>query len=170
MTEKNDLTLSISRSIGAPRSIIWRCWTDNTLLAKWFCPMPWRVTHAELDVRVGGRMNTVMEGPHGEHIENTGCFLDVARGERLIFTDAFAEDFMPQSASFMTGVVEFFDADHEATTMVWSARHATREAKERHQEMGFETGWNAAADQLDELARSLAEKASVTGSDGEMTT
>ncbi len=155
MTDINAFTTSIERTIDAPRAAVWRCWTEEALFKQWFCPKPWTVPEADLDVRPGGRMNCTMAGPNGEQVENVGCFLDVVLEERLIFTDSFSEWFMPRADSFMTGVVELTDAGDGCTRMVWSARHATAEAKQRHIEMGFEPGWSAAADQLNDLARSL---------------
>ncbi len=88
MAGTTDLTLSIQRAIDAPRTLVWRCWTETELLAQWFCPKPWRVSQADMDIRSGGRMNTVMEGPDGERIENVGSFLEVGERQRLVFTDA----------------------------------------------------------------------------------
>ena len=150
-----DLTLSITRIIDAPRDIVWRCWTEAELLKRWHVPKPWRLAEADLDLRPGGRFNTVMAGPDGERMENVGSFLEVVPGERLVFTDAYAEGYRPRPNSFMTGVVELSDVGDGRTEMVWSARHATEETKAQHLEMGFETGWNAAADQLDALVRTL---------------
>ena len=155
MTDANDLTLSITRLIDAPRGAVWRCWTEEALLKQWFCPKPWTVPEADFDVKPGGRMNTTMAGPDGERFANVGCFLEVVPRERLVFTDAFAEGFMPRAAPFMTGVVELSDAGGGRTRMVWSARHATAEARQKHIEMGFEPGWNAAADQLEALAQTV---------------
>lgn len=159
MMSTDELTLSITRVIEAPREVVWRCWTEGALLKQWFCPKPWRVASVDMEVRAGGRMNNVMEGPNGERMENVGSFLEVQPGERLVFTDGYAEDFMPRPDSFMTGVVELSDAGAGGTQVVWSARHATQETKQRHLEMGFEQGWSAAAEQLNELAKSVYEQA-----------
>lgn len=155
MPETDTLILSITRTIAAPRDVVWRCWTEVELLKQWYCPRPWTVPHAEIDLRPGGRMNCTMAGPDGERIDIQGCFLDVKPRERLIFTDGYREGFMPQPESFMTGVVELSDSGDGQTKMIWSARHSTAEARQQHLEMGFETGWNTAADQLNDLAKSL---------------
>ena len=39
--------------------------------------------------------------------------------------------------------------------MTWSARHANADTQAKHLAMGWEAGWNAAADQLDALAQTL---------------
>jgi len=152
---KEELTLELTRDIEAPRWAVWRCWTEPSLLKQWFCPKPWAVAEAELDVRAGGRMNTVMAGPNGERFVNTGMFLEVVEGSRLTFTDAFAEDFVPQEETFMTGYVNLSDLPDGGTRLVWGARHATKETRDRHLDMGFEPGWTAASGQLAYLAHTI---------------
>lgn len=151
----DDLTLVLDRVLDAPRSAIWRCWTEPDLLMQWHCPRPWRVGAVDMDLRAGGRMNMVMEGPDGERIDCVGSYLEVVTGERLTFTDAYSEGFVPTARPFMTGFVTLEDAPAGRTRMVWGARHLDPEAVERHLAMGFETGWNAAADQLEVLAAGL---------------
>lgn len=149
--------LSITHHINAPRAAVWRCWTEAALLRQWYCPRPWQVSHADLDLRPGGRMNTVFEGPNGERHDNKSTFLDIVPMERLIFTDAFSEDFIPKDgAPFMTGFVHLSDAPDGGTTMHWGARHWTADNKAKHEAMGFHEGWKAAAVQLDELSRYVA--------------
>lgn len=151
-----DFTLEIERVIGAPRAVVWRCWTEPELLKQWYCPAPWQVTAAEIDLRPGGRMNCVMQGPNeGERHDLTGCLLEVAHEERLTFTDGYSEGFVPRPDPFMTGYVRLSDHGAGETKMVWGARHASADDKRKHLDMGFEEGWSAAAAQLDALAKSL---------------
>ncbi|WP_017931843.1 SRPBCC family protein [Robiginitomaculum antarcticum] len=144
----NTHTLTVERTLNAPRDKIWRCWTDPDLLKQWYVPKPWYIPTVDLDVRPGGRCNFTMAGPDGERIENVGCYLEVTSQERLVFTDGYSEDFMPRPDGFMTGVVKLSDAGKGQTKMLWSARHATPELKQKHLDMGFEQGWNACVDQL----------------------
>jgi uncharacterized protein YndB with AHSA1/START domain len=149
--------LSITRTLAAPRAAVWRCWVEGELLKQWFCPKPWWVSLAELDVRPGGASNIIMNGPNGEVMPNPGQYLEVVAGERLSFTDAFIGDWQPGGAvPFMVGHVTLADAPDGGTLMVWGARHWSVEATQQHVDMGFDEGWNAAADQLEALAVSLA--------------
>ena len=149
------LDLEITRVINAQRSVVWRCWVEGELLKQWFCPKPWRVSRADLDVRAGGASIIVMNGPNGEEMPNPGQYVEVVEGKRLVFTDAFSGDWRPAGKPFMVGYVELSDAPGGKTNMVWGARHWTEDDMKQHLSMGFEAGWNAAADQLDELAKSL---------------
>ncbi|MEC9345185.1 MAG: SRPBCC domain-containing protein [Pseudomonadota bacterium] len=161
-TDADALTLKIERTIHAPRAVVWRCWTETQLLRQWFCPKPWSVPVADLEVRPGGRMNVTMAGPDGERHDLTGSFLEVVPGRRLVFTDSLAEGYMPLANPFMTGFVELSDNPDGTTRMVWGARHATGESMKQHLDMGFEAGWDAAAKQLDELARATAPQPGAT--------
>jgi predicted 3-demethylubiquinone-9 3-methyltransferase (glyoxalase superfamily)/uncharacterized protein YndB with AHSA1/START domain len=151
----DDRTLVLDRLLDAPRSSVWRCWSEPELLMQWHCPKPWQVTAAEMELRPGGRFNTVMEGPEGERFENKGAFLAVEPGRHLTFTDAYTEGFVPSGSHFMTGFLTLEDAGQGRTRMIWGARHPSVETVQQHLEMGFEAGWNAATDQLEELAASL---------------
>jgi uncharacterized protein YndB with AHSA1/START domain len=153
----DDLDLKVERVIDAPRDAVWRCWIEAELLKQWYCPKPWRVTEADIKLVPGGRFNCVFQGPKPEERHDlTGCYLEVVPGERLVFTDGFSEGFVPRPKHFMTGYVDLSDEANGKTRMVWGARHATAEDRQAHLDMGFEQGWGAAADQLEELARSLA--------------
>jgi uncharacterized protein YndB with AHSA1/START domain len=147
--------LSIRRVIDAPRASVWRCWTEGDLLKQWYCPKPWYVSRADIDVRPGGASFIIMNGPNGEEMPIPGQYLEVVHGQRLVFTDAFSGDWKPAGKPFMVGFVELSDAPGGKTGMIWGARHWTEEDMKQHLEMGFEGGWNAATDQLNELVRSL---------------
>lgn len=147
--------LTLERTLAVPRALVWRCWTEPELLKQWFCPKPWKVLEADHDLRAGGRMNTVMGGPNGERLDCKGIWLEIEPMRRLVFTDAFSEGFVPAPEPFLTTVVELAQTSDGQTQLSWSARHAKAEAVQRHLEMGWEAGWNAAVDQLQELAQSL---------------
>jgi uncharacterized protein YndB with AHSA1/START domain len=154
-TPTSDTELAIVRILDAPRAAVWRCWTEPHLLKQWYCPRPWTVPEADFDLRPGGRMNMVMAGPNGERNPLTGIFLEVSPQESLTFTDAFTEGFIPARTSFMTGYVRLSDEAGGGTRLVWGARHKTAEDTKTHLEMGFEQGWCAAAQQLEDLAKTL---------------
>lgn len=146
--------LILDRLLAAPRLAVWRCWTEPDLLCQWFCPKPWFVSEARIDLHPGGEMFTVMNGPAGERFENLGVVLDMVPGERLVTTDAFVPGWRPSGRAFMVAEVTLRD-EGDGTRYIATARHWTPEARAEHEAMGFHPGWNAAADQLEALARSL---------------
>ena len=66
--------LFLARDVAASPEALWRGWTEPDLLKQWFCPKPWRVTDAEIDLRPGGIFRAAMAGPNGEVVdEGGGC-------------------------------------------------------------------------------------------------
>jgi uncharacterized protein YndB with AHSA1/START domain len=57
---------------------------------KWFAPLPWTTSQAQLDVRPGGSSIITMRSPDGAEFPNRGTFLEVVPNEKLVFTDAYA--------------------------------------------------------------------------------
>lgn len=142
--------LVLTRLIDAPREKVFQAWTDPTLLLQWFTPKPWQTVRAEVDVRPGGASLIVMRGPDGTEFPNRGVYLEVVSNERLVFTDAYTEAWMPSEKPFMTGVLTFED---EGGKTRYTARvlHWTVADREAHEKMGFHEGWGKATEQLAEL-------------------
>ena len=71
--------------------------------------------------------------------------------EKLVFTDAYSEAWVPSAHPFMTAIVTFEELGNGLTRYTARALHWTEEDRKKHEEMGFEPGWNACLDQLVDL-------------------
>ena len=151
----SDRELVITRIIDVPADKLFLCWTTPELLPQWFCPPPWRVSHAQMDVRTGGNSVITMKGPNGEEVVNPGVYLEVVENRRIVFTDAFTSAWVPSEKPFMVGIVEFEDLGDGTTRYTATARHWTVEDRQTHEQMGFEAGWGIAADQMAAVAKTL---------------
>ena len=147
--------LVLTRTLDAPRDRLWRCWVEPDLPKQWFCPKPWFVSEARIDLRPGGEFFTLMNGPNGEQFGEPGVFLEVVEKERLVFTDAFRPGWRPSSRAFMAAEILFEDAGPGRTRYTARATHWSVEARNEHEAMGFHEGWGKATDQLLALARTL---------------
>ena len=136
----DDRDLVLNRFVHVSPAALYRCWTEPDLLRRWFAPEPWTVPVAELDVRVGGATRVVMRAPDGTEYVNLGVYLDLVPGERIVFTDAFVDAWMPSPKPFMTVVLTF--AAHETgwTRYTVRVRHWTTADREAHEVMGFHQG------------------------------
>lgn len=148
------LDLRLEREIDVKPELVWACWTQPEHIVKWFTPAPWRTKSVDLDLRPGGRFNSVMLSPDGQEFPNFGCVLEVVPQRRLVFTDALLEGFRPSGKPFFSGGVEIEPAG-KGTRYVATAIHGTPETRQQHEEMGFHNGWSAALDQLVALAKTL---------------
>ncbi|EJL90427.1 hypothetical protein PMI16_01860, partial [Herbaspirillum sp. CF444] len=87
--------LVISRGLRAPRSALWRAWSEPELLKQWWCPKPWTTEVRAFDLRAGGAFHTFMQGPDGGASDNPGCFLEVVPQSRLVFTSMLTGGWRP---------------------------------------------------------------------------
>lgn len=147
--------LSFTRTLAAPRRLIWECWTSPEHIPHFFIPAPHRVTAVDIDLRVGGRFNTTFE-VDGAVTDNRGVYLEVVPVEKRVFTDAFTEGWKPAPEPFMTAILLLADAAGGCTTYTAIARHRNPEARKSHEDMGFLDGWGTVATQLEAYAQELA--------------
>lgn len=146
--------LSFTRTLAAPRGLIWDCWTMPRHIPHFFIPAPHRVTTVDIDLRVGGRFNTTFD-VDGTVMDNRGVYLEVVPGERLVFTDTYTEGWKPAQDPFMTAILLLSDAPGGGTTYTAIARHRSLEAAKTHADMGFFDGWGTVATQLEAYAKGL---------------
>lgn len=151
------LDLSFTRVVDVPKALVWRAWTEPELLKPWFCPLPWKTIDCEIDLQPGGIFRTTMQSPEGKEFPGTGCYLEARPNERLVWTNALLPGFRPsllsatcgaEDAAFMfTAIVEL--ADHAGgTRYTATVVHADAAGCRKHADMGFESGWGVALDQL----------------------
>lgn len=154
MSATDDRDLVLERIIDAPPAKLYRAWTDPELLKQWFAPLPYTTPVAELDVRAGGANFIVMRGPDGTDMPNRGVYLEVVENERIVFTNAYTEAWVPSDKPFMTVILSFADLGGK-TKYTARVRHWTVADREMHENMGFHKGWGQCADQLAALVAKL---------------
>lgn len=146
--------LSFTRTLAAPRLLIWDCWTKPEHIPHFFIPAPHKVASVDIDLRVGGRFNTTFD-VEGNVMDNQGVYLEVVPGETLVFTDAYTEGWKPAPDPFMTAILLLADAPGGGTLYTAIARHRTPNARKTHEDMGFFDGWGTVATQLEIYAKGL---------------
>jgi uncharacterized protein YndB with AHSA1/START domain len=76
-------TVSVTRTLNAPRDVVWRVHTEPQYSERWFGAVP---GSAEVDVRTGGSWKAdVATGP-GESFTLAGSHVEVVVPERLVLT------------------------------------------------------------------------------------
>lgn len=147
--------LIITRTIKAPRSVVWRAWSDPVHLVKWWCPKPWTTELRGFDLRPGGAFYTFMRGPDGDTSDNPGAFLDVVPQQRIVWTTSLVEGWRP--ATPWLAMTAFITLEDEGSGTKYTSRvlHKDHEDQQKHVEMGFYDGWGTCIDQLGELAEQL---------------
>jgi uncharacterized protein YndB with AHSA1/START domain len=150
------LDLTLTREVKLPRELIWKAWTEPQHLMPWFCPKPWQTIECDIDLRPGGIFRTLMRGPEGQTMNNVGCYLEVVRPERLIFTSVLGPEFRPIEKPLVAfTAVLTFTAIPGGTRYAVRALHSNDADKNKHAEMGFDQGWSKALDQLIDYAATM---------------
>jgi uncharacterized protein YndB with AHSA1/START domain len=151
------LDLVLKRVVDVPRELVWIAWTTPEHVKKWFTPAPWTTVDCEIDLRPGGIFRTVMRSPEGQEFPNVGCYLEVIRNEKLVWTTALGAGYRPSGRPsvevaecgliFFTAVISF-ESHGNGTKYTALAIHGEEEDRKKHEEMGFHDGWGKALDQL----------------------
>ena len=84
--------LVLTRTIDAPRELVWAAWTDPKHVAQWWGPQGFTNPVCELDVRPGGAIRIDMRGPDGTVYPMAGSYQSIDMPERLVFTSAALDE------------------------------------------------------------------------------
>jgi len=124
----------------------------------WFTPAPWTTVDCEIDLRPGGIFRFVMRSPEGQEFPNIGCYLEIVKNEKLVWTVVLAPGYRPaiespQSLPF-TAIIAL---EPQGSGMMYTAlaMHRDEESRKRHEDMGFHDGWGKALDQLVAYVRKI---------------
>jgi uncharacterized protein YndB with AHSA1/START domain len=153
--------LVITRMFDAPRELVWRAWTECDLLKRWWGPKNFTAPYCKIDLRIGGKYLYCMRSAEGQDYWSTGVYREIARPERLVCTDSFADEkgnVVPASHYGMTGewplelqVTITFEAHGKQTKM--TLRHAGLPAGDMMEMTG--AGWNESFDKLAESLKAV---------------
>ena len=156
------LDLVFERVVDIPKELVWAAWTTPEHVKKWFTPAPWKTVDCEIDLRPGGIFRTVMCSPEGQNFPNTGCYLEILKNQRLVWTNALAPGYRPATQQFdnvsgfsFTAVISLESSGNGQTKYTALVMHGDPESRKKHADMGFHDGWGAAFDQLVALVKSL---------------
>ena len=86
--------------------------------------------------------------PFTPHVSS--CFLDVAPGERIVFTNALKGGWRPATSFYpapLTAVITFTDHPN-GTEYVCDVMHGNSADCQKHEELGFFEGWGTVVGQL----------------------
>lgn len=149
----------LTRILGAPRSLVFKVWTDTNHVARWWGPRGFTNPVCELDVRPGGLIRIEMRGPDGTMYPMKGVFHEIVEAERLVFTSTAMEDEHGKPLLEILNTVTFEDF-HGITKLTLHARLVSKNFQLTPQVLaalsGMEQGWSESLYRLaDELEHSL---------------
>ena len=148
MTQTDDLdkrTLTIMRTFGAPRQLVWDAWTQVEHIAQWWGPPGMDVKINKHEFREGGDWEYAMTMPDGREFLSLGTYARIEPPDLLETT----ANFIPMTKGVIM-IAKFTDAG-ERTEFEFQVIHPTVEYCQQQEAMGFYNGWGSAFHRLDEL-------------------
>lgn len=146
--------LVITRIFNAPRTLVWKAWTEPGHLMHWWAPKGCTTPFCKLDLRIGGKFHYCMRMPEGRDIWGMGIYREIVAPSLLVYIDSFADAQgnpvppahygMGASHPAETLVTVGFE-EHEGKTRL-TLRHAIPESVEERK--GAEQGWSEMLDRL----------------------
>lgn len=144
IVEPAERELVITRVFDAPRSLVFKVWTDPRHAKNWWGPRDYPATQLEMDVRPGGVWRGCLRSTEaGKELWHGGVFREVAEPERVVFTFAWEE---AGERGLETLVTVTFAERHGKTTMTF--RQVPFQSVEERD--GHRGGWNSSFDRLQE--------------------
>lgn len=156
MAGQSRTDLVITRVFDAPRTAVWKAWTDPNSYECWWGPKDYTTPFCTIDLRPGGRFLGCMRSPEGKDVWSTGVYREVVAPERIVSTDAFCDEkgkIVP--ASYYGMDVEW--PDDVLVTMTLKEQNGKTEMTLKHSgipagvfaEMA-EAGWKESLDRLEQ--------------------
>jgi uncharacterized protein YndB with AHSA1/START domain len=141
--------VTITRVFDAPRSLVFRMWTDPKHLAQWWGPKDFSNPVCELDVRPGGRIWIVMRAPSGAEHPMSGTFHEIVEPERIVFMAVAEDKDGKRLLESLTTVT--FEEQAGKTKLTVHASAVGLDPIAEQMLAGMEAGWTQSIDRLQAL-------------------
>jgi uncharacterized protein YndB with AHSA1/START domain len=140
--------LALTRVLNAPRSLVFKAWTDPEQLAQWWGPTGFTNPLCKLDLRVHGEIRIDMRAPDGTVYPMSGAFREIVEPERLVFTAA-ALDGNGKPIFENRNTVTFEELDENRTLLTVQVRVLWETPEAAPALDGMNMGWSMTIDRLD---------------------
>jgi uncharacterized protein YndB with AHSA1/START domain len=148
-TEAAERVLVITRVFDAPRSLVFKAWTEPKHLVHWWGPRGFTSTILANDVRPGGAYRFHMRGPEGDDHWSQGVYQEIVEPERLVMSwnwaDANGQPTSPETLLTVT----FEEQEGKTKLTLRQAVFESVTARDAHR-----SGWTSSLERLAEYLAS----------------
>lgn len=151
----------ITRTLDAPRKLVWQAFTEAERLKEWFGPKGFTPDVSKIDLRPGGTYHYRLKGPDGSTMWGKWVFREIIPQERLVTISSFSDEnagvtrhpMAPTWPREMVSIFTFEDAGDGKTriTINW-APHNARDEEIKTFDAGrpsMTQGWSGTFEQLE---------------------
>lgn len=84
--------LVITRTVNAPRALVFKAFTEKEHMANWWGPKGMTIAKSSLDLRPGGMYHYCMTAPNGAEMWGRMVYRDIVAPERLVAVVSFSNE------------------------------------------------------------------------------
>jgi uncharacterized protein YndB with AHSA1/START domain len=150
----SDREVQVTRSFKAPRTLVYRAYTEPELVRRWLLGPPgWSMPVCEMDVRVGGRYRwRWRSNENGAEFGFSGTFRELQPASKIVHTESYdpgtlADSFPGDEALITVTFVE----DGGVTTVTTLMNFPSKEARDGAIATGMTDGMEQSYQLLDQL-------------------
>jgi uncharacterized protein YndB with AHSA1/START domain len=144
VSEPAERVLKIERVFDAPRSLVFKAWTESEHMARWWGPRGFKSTVLKNELRPGGAYRIHMLGPDGDHWSQ-GIYREVVPPERLVMVGSWADAQGKPTRPETTLTLLFEDVGGKTKLTLHNAIFESTTARDMHN-----SGWTSSLECLAE--------------------
>jgi uncharacterized protein YndB with AHSA1/START domain len=84
--------VTIERLFEAPRELLFKAWTDEQHLSRWYAPAGCEITFRKLEIRPGGEFHSCIKTPNGHYCWCRGTYSEIKTPERIVYSMLIADE------------------------------------------------------------------------------
>ena len=157
---------TFTRSVNAPRDLVFNVWTQRDHLQQWFGPKGCPIVSCTTDLRPGGIMHYAMQTPGGA-MWGKWVYCEISTPERLVFVASFSDEeggirrapFSAGRPLEMLSTVTFEEKDGRTEIALRASAHNATELERETFNSSHKMltqGWTGTFDQLAEYVEAVA--------------
>ena len=151
----------ITRTLNAPRKLVWQAFTEPERLKQWFGPKGFTPNVSKMELRPGGTYHYRLAGPDGSTMWGKWVFREIVPQQRLVLINSFSDEnagvtrhpMAPTWPREMLSIFTFEDAGEGKTkvTINWAPHDATEEEVKTFDagRPSMTQGWSGTFEQLE---------------------
>jgi uncharacterized protein YndB with AHSA1/START domain len=149
-TSATECELVITRLIDAPRTLVFKAWTQPEHIARWWGPRGFTTIACQMDVRINGGYRFGMRSPQGAELWKRGVYREIVEPERIVFTFAW-EDADGKPGHELLTTVTFIEEGTKTRLTLHQAQFTTTQRRDEHV-----SGWTSCLERFADYILTVA--------------
>ena len=153
-TDSNHATIFVMKTFATEVEEVWNYFTNSELLDSWWAPKPWKCETQKMNFQNGGTWNYAMVSPENEKHFAGIDYEEINPNRSIAWSDYFSDEKGIKNVEFpTTNWLIGFTGVEEGVKLTVNLHFASQKEMNAILEMGFEEGFKATLNQLEEILK-----------------